>query len=209
MSRPNDALPLGGVLVGGQSRRFGSDKAAARVGDRSMVVRALDTLRAASDPVVLLGGDGAMARRLGLPWRADDRPGRGPLAGLATGLRWAEELGRAGVLLLACDLPLVTARALRTIAGAARPDLDAVVAASRADPGVQPLCGWYATAVLPSVVEALDAGRLSARALLDELRVERIDLDDGSDDPDLMLLNVNTPGDLARAARHATAERVR
>lgn len=209
MSGPTDRLPLGGVLVGGESRRFGSDKAAARVGDRTMVARAVETLRAVSDPVVLLGDDGTLAKPLGLPWRVDVRPGLGPLAGLATGLRWAGELRRPGLLVLACDLPLVTSEMLRTIVGEVRAGVDAVVAATHGPPGVQPLCGWYATRALAATETAIQSGRYSMRELLGALRAELVEMGDHAGDEDALLVNVNTPEDLARAIRHATPDDIR
>jgi molybdopterin-guanine dinucleotide biosynthesis protein A len=209
MSAPVDDLPLGGVLIGGRSARFGSDKAAAHVGGRSMAARAVDTLRPVADPVVLLGGDGTLGRRLALPWRADVRPGRGPLSGLASGLRWARELGRGGLVVLACDLPLVTREVMAAVVAAVRPDVDAVVVAADEPAGVQPLCGWYATSALDAVENALDHGRHSARALLDVLRVAHVWVDAPGHGEASAVLNVNTLADLAEAVRHGWAERSR
>jgi len=202
MSGSDEKRSLGGVLVGGQSRRFGTDKALARIGERSMAARAVYALRAVSDPVVLLGGDGTLGRRMGLPWRADERPGRGPLEGIATGLRWALELDRPGLAVLACDLPLVGPSAMRSIMAAVAPDLDAVVADG------QPLCAWYSTRALEAVDHALDHGRHSVHELLPRLRVERVRLAE-DDDPQEVLLNVNTPEDLIEAARQAMWQRPR
>jgi len=197
-------MPLGGVLVGGASRRFGSDKALARVGGRSMAARAVETLRAVADPVVLLGDDGTLGRRLALPWRADARPGRGPLAGIATGLAWARELGREGLVVLACDLPLVTPEVLAAVVAASRPDLDAVVTAAEEPAGLQPLVGWYAAGALASVEDALDHGRHSVRGLLEGLRVAHIHLGrDGAPGEASALLNVNTRADIVEAMRLA------
>jgi molybdopterin-guanine dinucleotide biosynthesis protein A len=176
-----------------------------------MVARAVDVLRDVSDPVVLLGGDGTLAKRLGLPWRADRRAGRGPLAGIATGLAWARELGREGLVVLACDLPLMTPEAIRAIVAAARPGLDAVVAEGDARDGVQPLCAWYGLGALPAIEATLEAGRGSARALLEELRVDRLRLTGAPGDAKVAhseapLLNVNTPDDLEAALRFVATE---
>lgn len=201
MSGSDPGQPLGGVLVGGRSSRFGSDKAAAHVGGRSMALRAVETLRAVTDPVVLLGGDGTLGQRLGLPWRADERPGGGPLAGIATGLGWASQLGRSGLIVLACDLPLVTRDIVAAVASAIRPDLEAVVVVADAPHGVQPLCGWYSTSTLAEVEEAIVRGRLSVRELLASLRVAQVRVGDASRDDADPLLNVNTRRDLAEAVR--------
>ncbi len=205
MSGPKNSLPLGGVLVGGRSRRFGSDKASARVGGRSMAAWAVRTPREVSDPVVLLGGDGRLARRMALPWREDPRPGCGPLAGVAAGLRWAEELERPGMLVLACDLPLVTPSLMRTILAAAAPGLDAVVL--RVDTqGVQPLCAWYGTTSLATVEARLENGEHSMRGLLARLRVRELGEDGATAPVGPLLLNVNTREQLRVAERRSAGK---
>jgi molybdopterin-guanine dinucleotide biosynthesis protein A len=191
-------MPLGGVLVGGQSRRFGSDKSVAHVGGRSMAAWAVRTLREMCDPVVLLGGDGKLAERMALPWRADARPSCGPLGGVAVGLRWATEMKRPGLLVLACDLPLVTVGLIETILGARGPDVDAVVPCS--DTGdVQPLCAWYDQSSLSTVEAALEQGEYSMGGLLARLRVRTLAGNEGPEPVGPLLLNVNTPEALAAA----------
>lgn len=170
-----------------------------------MAARAVDSLRVVSDPVVLLGDDGTLGERLAVPWRADERPGRGPLGGLATGLRWAAELGRRGLLVLACDLPLVTREAMESVMAVTRPGVDAVVATDAAG-GLQPLCAWYATSALRAVEDALEHGRYSVRELVSDLSFECVTLGGGGGGPDAALLNVNTPGDHAEAVRYTRRE---
>jgi molybdopterin-guanine dinucleotide biosynthesis protein A len=198
MSGPTESLPLGGVLVGGQSRRFGTDKAVANLGGRSMAAWAVRALRAASDPVVLLGGDGSLAQRLALPWRADLQRGAGPMAGVATGLHWAAEIDRMGLLVLACDLPLVAPAVVTAIAAAAGPEVDAVVAVTDTD-GTQPLCAWYGPGALPSAEACLESGTHAMRGLLEHVRVAYVHVDEG-------LFNVNTPADLAAASERIQAD---
>jgi len=209
MFGPTDSLPLGGVLVGGQSRRFGSDKAVAHVGDRSLAAWAVHALREVADPVVLLGGYGTLARRMALPWRGDARPGRGPLSGIAVGLKWAAESERDGLLVLACDLPLVPAEVMRAIASAARPDVDAVVAGTGDEDEPQPLCAWYGAGALPSVEARLDRGAYAVRGLLADLRVVQVRVADDIERASALLLNVNTPDDLAVARRYVPTGRDR
>jgi len=202
MFDPTSSLPIGGVLVGGQSRRFGADKATARLGGRSMAAWAVRTLREAADPVVLLGGDGTLARRMALPWCADVQAGGGPLSGVAAGLRWSRELGRPGLLVLACDLPLVTPSLMTTIFSCAGPEVDAVVPLDEAG-DTQPLCAWYAASAYPAVEASLASGQYSMRGLLSRLRVLRLPTEHSAEAGGPLLLNVNTPEQLAVAHRRA------
>lgn len=94
---------LGAVLAGGESRRFGSDKLAARFGDRTLLDHAIAWLRGRTDAVVLCGRDVP-----GIACIADwPRPGLGPLGGLAAALRLAVEQGHDAVLSIPGDTPVL------------------------------------------------------------------------------------------------------
>ncbi len=120
-------VPVGAILTGGASRRFGSDKALAllpanRAGDQpaqegqegqevTMGGSIVSELRLAlTDPVVAVGGSAGHA--LGIPVIADPEPDLGPLAGLASVLRWA---GRGFVVVVPCDAPRLRASHIRLL----------------------------------------------------------------------------------------------
>jgi len=110
-------------LCGGRSRRFGRDKALADADGAPMGGRVVAALRAVGcDPVVAIGGSAGGA--LGVPTVPDlGATDRGPLSGLATALRWA----RTGlVLVVPCDLPLLTDDHLRLLVAEATLDRAAV-----------------------------------------------------------------------------------
>jgi molybdopterin-guanine dinucleotide biosynthesis protein A len=92
------------VLAGGGGRRLGGvDKARLAVGSRSLLDRALDAVRGAHQVVVV-----GPARELPQPVSIvrEDPPGGGPVAAIAAAL----PLLRSGlVVVLACDMPFVTA----------------------------------------------------------------------------------------------------
>lgn len=148
----------GAVLVGGESRRFGRDKAGARVGGVPLALRAWRAVAALTPNLHLVGGRGATVGH-DLAFLADARPGQGPLAGIEAALAHAREVGARGVVVLACDLPLVDPPALATLVRAwhAASAPEAVVALCR-DPA-QPLAAVWGVGLLPRVREALEAGR--------------------------------------------------
>ncbi len=78
---------MGAVLAGGQSTRFGSDKALAELGGRTLLARAVDQLSGWCEQVVVVGREEAPA--LTLPdW---PRAGMGPLGGIAAALHMASD----------------------------------------------------------------------------------------------------------------------
>lgn len=90
---------LGAVLAGGRSIRFGSDKALAELGGRTLLGRAVDALAAQCDAVIVVGRETAPAPTLP-DW---PRAGMGPLGGLAAALHHAADAGYEAVLSCAVD----------------------------------------------------------------------------------------------------------
>ncbi len=90
---------LGVVLAGGQSSRFGSDKALAEIGGHSLLELAVNALSGWCDAVVVAGHFvGPFATIPDWP-----RAGCGPLGGIAGGLRHARDNGFASVLTCGVD----------------------------------------------------------------------------------------------------------
>ncbi|MEW9854939.1 molybdenum cofactor guanylyltransferase [Novosphingobium sp. M1R2S20] len=90
---------LGAVLAGGQSSRFGSDKALAEFDGRTLLACAVDALAGWCDHVIVVGRVTAPA-----PTMPDwPRAGMGPLGGLAAALRFAVDEGYSAVLSCGVD----------------------------------------------------------------------------------------------------------
>ncbi len=91
---------LAGVLAGGRSTRFGSDKALADVDGAPMAARVADVLVQAGCEVLLVARH---ARHLGIAELIEPDGPRHPLFGVATLLREAEARGRPGAFVATCD----------------------------------------------------------------------------------------------------------
>ncbi|MFW6079338.1 MAG: molybdenum cofactor guanylyltransferase [Gemmatimonadota bacterium] len=195
--------PLGAILAGGTSRRFGGrPKALAEVGGRPILERVRDALDTVAEDVVLIANDPAPYSPFDLLILGDAFEGVGPLAGLHAALAWARERGLPGALCVACDMPFVSADVLRTVWARARETGANVVAPWSAGPrGVEPLCAYYAVASLETI-----AGRARARAgelveLLDALGAEVLPREEveAMGDPERLFMNVNDSAGLERA----------
>lgn len=187
---------VGGILLaGGESRRMGRDKAALRLGARTLAELAHAALSAVCAELVVVTWDGADAPLAGARIIGDHHPGRGPLEGVASGL---EALGTERAIVLACDMPFATPALLAHLASLA-PGAEAVVPVT-AD-GPQPLLAVYARRTWPALRALLDGGerRMGAwLATLDVAWVEATAL--APYDPDgRAFWNLNRPEDLAAA----------
>lgn len=143
------------LLTGGASRRLGRDKATAPFGGSALAARAAATLAAVADPAIEVGPGVS-----GLPHVDDVR--QGPLVAIGAGL--AGLPAGVPVLVLACDLPLVTASLLRWLAS--HPSAGSVVPVAGDPPLPQPLCARWSPAALAGVPSLVAAGERSLRPLV-------------------------------------------
>jgi molybdenum cofactor guanylyltransferase len=176
----------GVLLVGGDSSRFGSPKALARLGGETLAERAWRALGDACAHRIAVG-KAADALELPFPVLDDGRALRASIVGLAAGLRAAPT---DTCVVLPVDCPLVTPEALLELAAACR---DAAVTPAG------PLPGAYRKRALP----ALERGELSIRRAIAGLEVAVVELDPA------LLVNVNTPQELAGLERAGAGDRGR
>ncbi|WP_447727056.1 molybdenum cofactor guanylyltransferase [Sphingomonas koreensis] len=92
---------LGAILAGGQSSRFGSDKAAALLDGRTLIDHVAEAVAREVDAVIVCGGQYPGLKNV--PDRP--RPALGPLGGINAALRYAADNGFAAVLTAPCDTP--------------------------------------------------------------------------------------------------------
>ena len=194
---------LGLLLAGGRSERMGRAKALMPWGEGRMLDAGVKALGEICDRVLVAVGESG---DLGIPpdrLIPDFMPGAGPLGAIVAGLAEAERCGAPGVLVLACDMPLVTAAELDPLVDAVQAGADAAL--WRVDGVTQPLCAAYASTLAASARDVLAQGSrrpvaLFAGAATDgrPWRVETLQPDQNSA---VRLMNVNTERDYDLALR--------
>jgi molybdopterin-guanine dinucleotide biosynthesis protein A len=181
------------VLAGGQSSRFGSDKAFLPVQGQPLIVRMVNKLAVLSDDLIIVTNDPAFYGLLALPARLvpDEKPGQGALMGLYSGLKAAHY---AYALAVACDMPFLSLALLRYMLSLAG---DADVVIPRVDGFLEPLHAIYSKVCLPAMARLLSQGQHQIIAFFQEVRVRRVENGeiDAYDPGHLSFLNVNTPAD--------------
>jgi molybdenum cofactor guanylyltransferase len=186
-------MPSAAILAGGRASRFGGrDKSALIVGGRTILERQLAELAAVTDEVMLVVGEGGGREApAGLRLVADRVRDCGPLGGLDAALAAARH---DALVLIACDMPFVTARLLQHLL-ALTAEADAVV--PRTERGYHPLCAAYTRACRPAVAAHLDRGMFRMTDFLAAVRVRVVtgpELD-ALGDRHRLLANVNTPAE--------------
>ena len=186
------------ILAGGRARRFGgADKASLAVGGARIIDRQLAALSTVADDIRIVANDRDRYADLGVRVIPDAIADAGPLGGVYTALVDARH---DAVIVLACDLPFVTAALLERLVAESRTgeEVDAVV--PRSARGLEPLCALYMTRAAGAARARIERGDLRVAGLLEDLRVRElgpealVPYDAGS-----LFENVNTPHDHARA----------
>ena len=182
------------ILTGGSGRRLGGVfKPGLQFGGRSILERQVKTLHAAGIHRIVCVGRAPSAGLPLLPFAADVLTGSA-LGGIYSALLIATT---PVVLVLAGDLPLVSAPLLEALA--ALDDRDAIV--PRLNGRWHPLCASFNRRIAPRLKKRLDAGQLRVTAALAELKVHEIG--DAElrrlDAHEALLININTPDDYQHA----------
>ncbi len=180
------------LLAGGKSSRMGCDKSTLVVDGEPLWRRQLDVLRATGAGEVFISGktDGAYAG-VGVEIVEDERSDSGPLGGIASALR---RCGEEWLLVLAVDMPAMTADFLCGLTDAARKGMGVVPVTDR----IQPLAALYPCAALEIAETLLREGRRKMECFVDDLEarslVRRLDVPVAQWP---LFANWNEPGDVA------------
>ena len=165
---------LGAILAGGQSRRFGSDKARALYKGEPLIDHVVRRMGAQTESTIVVGRSDVQYTTI------PDQPpgGHGPLAGLNAALISARDDGFDAVLSAGVDVPNLPEDLVTTLAG----DGAAIVRS-------QPVVGLWPVAVADELGVFLKEGGRALYGFAERIGARQIAFD-----PPLM--NVNEPGDL-------------
>jgi molybdopterin-guanine dinucleotide biosynthesis protein A len=179
---------------------MGREKLSLEVEGVTLIERVRDALAGCCQEVLVVGAGGV--RLEGVGYTAGERAGGlGPLAGMEAGLACARyQL----VFVSAGDMPFLTQGLVGYLLG--RLDEGGVLAVVPRYRGrLHPLCAAYKRVLLPRLGTALDSDTRSVRGFLEGIdQVEYVGEElQRFGNPDRLLMNINTPEDLALARREA------
>lgn len=210
---PPLASLAGIVLCGGRSTRMGQDKALLPYAGETLLAHVTRRVAAIASPVIVVEGFSAepdtwtysLPPDLAVLRTRDAAPDRGPLEGLAAGLRLAQQHA-SQAFVTTCDAPELQAgfvTKLQELLG----EHDA--AAPWIDGRWHPLSAIYRCQVLEQVARHLQADRLRMIDLVEAIDTRRVTADELYDaDPGLLSLhNLNRPAEYQAALREAEARR--
>ncbi|MDH3542172.1 MAG: molybdenum cofactor guanylyltransferase [Desulfobulbaceae bacterium] len=159
----------GVVLAGGQSKRFGSNKALALLQGMPLIQHVADTASAIFKDCLLVTNTPEHYGFLNMPMIRDQYQGMGPLAGIHAALL---HTGKPWIFVIGCDMPAVTPDLITFLCGFAREEYDAVI--PWLETGAEPLCGLYHKTALDKIEPQLRNNKRQVKELLEKLSVRKV-----------------------------------
>jgi molybdopterin-guanine dinucleotide biosynthesis protein A len=198
---------LGVILAGGRATRMGGgDKCLLEAGARSLLAHVIERLGPQVDGLILnANGDPARFGGFGLPVVADGIAGyAGPLAGVLAGMEAAQARGAARIVTAAGDTPFFPRDLVARLDAAARQAGAPLACAATPDADGRlwdhPTFGLWPAALAADLRAAVEGGLRKVVDWTARHGCARATFGAGPPDP---FFNVNTPEDLAIAARLA------
>lgn len=187
------------VLIGGKSSRMGRPKhLIAGPAGRTWLEETIELLRPLVDGLVVSGG-GLLPEPVADTIRLADIPGiPGPLTGILSACRWQPQVSW---LIVACDMPGITAAAVQWLLAGRRAGCWGRVPRLAESGHGEPLFAWYDVRAGQLFEEQLLAGNLRVGEVARHPRIANPLVPEPLRQ---VFLNVNTQAELAAAGRFAT-----
>ncbi len=176
------------ILCGGKAERLGGQaKGLCEIGGRSILQRQLDTLSESFDDLLLVTNTPDIYKEFNLPIIGDERPGCGPLGGLATALAAVKT---PQIFLVACDMPFIRKELVQYMLSTA-PEADLLVPMVHGF--AEPLFSRVATRIRPVLLDQLERQRYKMTDFYARLNVAYIEQEILEEhDPELeSFININ------------------
>ena len=184
------------ILAGGASRRMGTDKSQLRLEQKNFIERISETLFQITDLVTIVGRNDAHLSSI-----PDIYPQWGALGGVHAALAACQ---RDWAVVVACDLPFVTAELFQHLAGL-RLDHEAVVPL-QSDGRAQPLAALYRIdPCRRRASELIEAGRRRPLDLLEVVDTRWVEFAEIRNlaQAERFFVNINTPEDYDAIRGHS------
>lgn len=190
------------ILVGGESKRAGVDKAAIKLAGKSLLRRVHGVMKGIFQDIMISAHEAG--RRVDVDARVISDPdgleGRGPALGVCGALKGALY---PWVFVTACDMPMVSGKLTRYLAGL-RGNYDCVVPIAGGK--AQTLCALYRKTCLPLLRRRVKAGRRSLAGFIEgtkTLKIRYVNEDELKKIAGGLksFMDIDTPEDLDRAKK--------
>jgi molybdenum cofactor guanylyltransferase len=186
----------GVILVGGKSRRMGTDKAFLELDGKPLIERLLAAFAECFSQTILVGNNGQRFSHYDVPVVADIYAGS-PLGGIFSGLYHSTT---RSIFVASCDLAYPNCSVIRQICSLSN-GYDAVVPVLTH--GFETLCAVYSKSCQPAIQSMLEKGNHRIFDLYPQISLRSVPYEElaNNDQDGRAFLSVNTPDEFIAAKK--------
>lgn len=177
------------ILAGGKSSRMGTDKGLMLINGKPMLQHIIVAVAAISNNIIIVSNKSAY-QQFGCPVVKDEVKNAGPLAGIFSGLKFANT---AKNIVLSCDVPFVNEQLVSFLIENSK-NFDVTIA--QKDEQLHPLIGVYSKKCLPIFEKELMQQQFKVRLALQKVKLNIVNVNQFEA---AHFININTPTDLKTA----------
>ena len=183
MNKPKKIPATAYILIGGESKRFGSLKWQTTINGQTILDRIWDACDGIGNRYVI---GKKKPDSISYPFIKDELEINAPINGLYTALKYSKT---DWILLLSCDLPLIDSRVFNKLWDSKSGNCDIVIPVS--NDKIQVTCGFYQKRIFTKLESEIQNGNYSLFKLVEKLNSYYINFGNNQS-----FLNMNTKKDL-------------
>jgi molybdopterin-guanine dinucleotide biosynthesis protein A len=186
----------GVILAGGKNRRFGSEKALAKINGKRLIDRIIAAMSEVFEENIIITNNEDLYKEFNLKTYPDILAGKGPLMGVYTALHYSSK----DIFVTACDMPCASTSVIRKIIDNLE-GYDAVIPKHRGK--LHFLHAAYSLKCFDIYKKKLAGGFLGLKDVVEELNCNIIEGFKFEDDHLSPFFNMNTPDDFFLVKDHS------
>ena len=179
MNKPTKIPATAYILIGGESKRFGSLKWQTTINGQTILDRIWDACDGIGNRYVI---GKKKPDSISYPFIKDELEINAPINGLYTALKYSKT---DWILLLSCDLPLIDSRVFNKLWDSKSENCDIVIPVS--NDKIQVTCGFYQKRIFTKLESEIQNGNYSLFKLVEKLNPYYINFENNQS-----FLNMNT-----------------
>ena len=183
MNKPTKIPATAYILIGGESKRFGSLKWQTTINGQTILDRTWDACDGIGNRYVI---GKKKPDSISYPFIKDELEINAPINGLYTALKYCKT---DWILLLSCDLPLIDSRVFNMLWDSKSENCDIVIPVS--NDKIQVTCGFYQKRIFTKLESEIQNGNYSLFKLVEKLNPYYINFGNNQS-----FLNMNTKKDM-------------
>lgn len=181
---------IAAVLAGGKSSRMGQDKGLMLLRGKPMIQYVLEAINGCQIPAIIVSAN-AVYSQFGYEVIPDIELNKGPMGGLLSAM---ESVNATHVLLLSCDMPLITSDIIIHLTSEVE---EHSVTVARIKNQLMPLLAVYSLRIKDAVKQRITLNELKMHDLINAVDHKIVSYDNYKSLNSHWYINVNSPADFA------------